>query len=72
MSEPPEDEQDGDCEDVGVALVNVRDILRNRKDVIEEDIDSMWFLYCYLTHLEIHLLFTVIKNAFSLCSKKMV
>ncbi|XP_060591570.1 protein fantom-like isoform X2 [Ruditapes philippinarum] len=41
VSEPPEDEQDGDCEDVGVALVNVRDILRNRKDVVEEDIDIL-------------------------------
>ena len=44
MSEPPEDEQEGDCEDVGVALVNVQDILRNRKDVVEEDIDSMLFI----------------------------
>ncbi|XP_060568170.1 X-linked retinitis pigmentosa GTPase regulator-interacting protein 1-like [Ruditapes philippinarum] len=31
VSEPPEDEQDRDCEDVGFALVNVRDILCNKK-----------------------------------------
>ncbi|XP_053402324.1 protein fantom-like isoform X7 [Mercenaria mercenaria] len=41
VSEPPEDDQEGDCEDVGVALVNVRDILVNRKDVVEEDIDIL-------------------------------
>ncbi|XP_052231915.1 protein fantom-like isoform X2 [Dreissena polymorpha] len=39
VSEPPEDDQDGDCEDVGVALVNVRDILKDRHDIIEKDID---------------------------------
>ena len=40
MSEPPEDDQDADCEDVGMAFVSIRDILRNRKDVLEEDVDS--------------------------------
>ena len=40
VSEPPEDDQDADCEDVGLAFVSIRDILRNRKDVIEEDVDS--------------------------------
>lgn len=42
VSEPPEDDQEGDCEDVGVALVSIRDILSNRKDVVEEDIDSKY------------------------------
>lgn len=41
VSEPPEDDQEGDCEDVGVALVSIRDILLNRKDVVEEDIDIL-------------------------------
>jgi hypothetical protein len=45
VSEPPEDEQDRDCEDVGFALVNVRDILCNRKDVVEEDIDSKFYFF---------------------------
>jgi len=40
VSEPPEDDQDGDCEDVGVAFVNIRDILTRRKDVNEQDIPS--------------------------------
>ena len=44
VSEPPEDDQDGECEDVGYAFVSVRDILRNRKDIVEEDIDSKWFI----------------------------
>ena len=40
VSEPPEDQQDADCEDVGMAFVSILDILRNRKDVIEDDVDS--------------------------------
>lgn len=39
VSEPPEDDQEGECEDVGFALVSIRDILRNRKDVIDSEID---------------------------------
>ena len=49
VSEPPEDEQDAECEDVGYAFVSIRDILRNRKDIVEEDIDSKWF--CHLMEL---------------------
>jgi len=40
VSEPPEDDQDADCEDVGVAFVNMRDILTNRKDIVDQDVDS--------------------------------
>ncbi|PVD20902.1 hypothetical protein C0Q70_19065 [Pomacea canaliculata] len=39
VSEPPEDEQDADCEDVGVAYVSVRDILKNKADLKDADID---------------------------------
>ena len=41
VSDPPEEEdQDADCEDVGVAFVNIRDILTNRKDIVDQDVDS--------------------------------
>ncbi|KAJ8302489.1 LOW QUALITY PROTEIN: hypothetical protein KUTeg_018885 [Tegillarca granosa] len=39
MFEPPEDDQEGDCEDVGVAFVSVIDILKNKKDVVDQNID---------------------------------
>ncbi|KAL4234620.1 Protein fantom [Mactra antiquata] len=39
VSEPPEDEQEGDCEDVGVAFVSVRDILLKRHDLSDQDVD---------------------------------
>ncbi|XP_076449555.1 protein fantom-like isoform X2 [Babylonia areolata] len=41
VSEPLEDDQDADCEDVGVAYVSMRDILRTKKDIIEQDIDIL-------------------------------
>ena len=38
MSEPIDpDDRDGDCEDVGVAFVSVRDIHNQRKDIIEQE-----------------------------------
>ncbi|KAK2187638.1 hypothetical protein NP493_159g03000 [Ridgeia piscesae] len=38
VSEPVDpDDRDGECEDVGVAFVSVRDILNQRKDIIEQD-----------------------------------
>ena len=40
MSEPPEDQQDLECEDVGYAFVDMREIVKEGKDVIEQDIDS--------------------------------
>ncbi|XP_077993112.1 protein fantom-like [Glandiceps talaboti] len=39
VSEPPEDHQSLDCEDVGYAYVDVKQILQDGKDVIEQDID---------------------------------
>ena len=45
MSEPPEDDQDGECEDVGVALVSIRDILMSQKDPVDEDIPSKSLLF---------------------------
>ncbi len=40
VSEPPEDMEDGDCEDVGFATVSVRDILRTGRDVVDLDVPS--------------------------------
>lgn len=38
VSEPPEDNQEAECEDVGVAFVSVRDILHQHRDIKDEDI----------------------------------
>ncbi|XP_071142880.1 X-linked retinitis pigmentosa GTPase regulator-interacting protein 1-like [Mytilus edulis] len=38
VSEPLEDDDDGECEDIGIAFVSVRDILMNHNDVIDHDI----------------------------------
>ena len=53
VSEP--DDQDADCEDVGVAFVSIPDILKKQKDVKEQDIDSKFFLQC-LWFLSLHVL----------------
>ena len=42
VSEPPEDLEDGECEDVGVSYVSIRDILKNNKDLINADVPSMY------------------------------
>ncbi|XP_038049511.1 protein fantom-like isoform X2 [Patiria miniata] len=39
VSEPLEESQDLECEDVGYAYVDVRDMLREDEDMIEQDID---------------------------------
>ncbi|XP_067905559.1 protein fantom isoform X1 [Heterodontus francisci] len=39
VSDPPEDEQDLECEDVGFAYVNLRELFQKEEDVIEQDID---------------------------------
>ncbi|KAM6195434.1 protein fantom isoform 1-T1 [Sarcoramphus papa] len=39
VSDPPEDEQDLECEDVGFAYVSLREIFRKQRDIIEQDID---------------------------------
>ncbi|XP_041078368.1 protein fantom-like [Polyodon spathula] len=39
VSDPPEDEQDMECEDVGFAFVNIRDIFQDKQGVIERSIN---------------------------------
>ncbi|KAL3860281.1 hypothetical protein ACJMK2_010423 [Sinanodonta woodiana] len=39
VSEPDEDEEDADCEDIGVVIVSIPDIFRNKKDIIDEDVN---------------------------------
>ncbi|KFQ95738.1 Protein fantom [Nipponia nippon] len=39
VSDPPEDEQDLECEDIGFAYVSLREIFQKQRDVIEQDID---------------------------------
>ncbi|XP_072727994.1 protein fantom isoform X3 [Ciconia boyciana] len=39
VSDPPEDEQDLECEDIGFTYVSLREILRKQRDIIEQDID---------------------------------
>ncbi|XP_067853984.1 protein fantom isoform X2 [Heptranchias perlo] len=39
VSDPPEDEQDLECEDIGFAYVNLRELFQKEEDVIEQDID---------------------------------
>ncbi|XP_048461845.1 protein fantom isoform X2 [Rhincodon typus] len=39
VSDPPEDEQDLECEDVGFAHVNLRELFQKEEDIIEQDID---------------------------------
>ncbi|OXB64265.1 hypothetical protein ASZ78_002980 [Callipepla squamata] len=39
VSDPPEDEQDLECEDIGFAYVSLREIFQKGQDVIERDID---------------------------------
>ncbi|XP_071899852.1 protein fantom isoform X5 [Anas platyrhynchos] len=39
VTDPPEDEQDLECEDIGFAYVSLREIFQKERDVIEQDID---------------------------------
>ncbi|XP_053846618.1 protein fantom-like isoform X3 [Vidua macroura] len=39
VSDPPEDEQDLECEDIGFAYVSLKEIFQNQRDIIEQDID---------------------------------
>ncbi|KAM8776551.1 protein fantom [Rhynchonycteris naso] len=41
VSDPPEDEQDLDCEDIGVAHVDLADLFREGRDIIEQNIDVL-------------------------------
>lgn len=40
VSDPPEDEQDLECEDIGFAYVSLKEIFRKQRDIIEQDIDG--------------------------------
>uniref|UniRef100_A0ACB8EAM3 Protein fantom n=1 Tax=Sphaerodactylus townsendi TaxID=933632 RepID=A0ACB8EAM3_9SAUR len=39
VSDPPEDEQDLECEDIGLAHVSLSKMFSRGKDIIEQDID---------------------------------
>ncbi|XP_009948338.1 PREDICTED: protein fantom [Leptosomus discolor] len=39
ISDPPADEQNLECEDIGFACVNLREIFQKQRDIIEQDID---------------------------------
>ncbi|XP_039736820.1 protein fantom isoform X2 [Pteropus medius] len=41
VSDPPEDEQDLECEDVGVAHVDLADVFQEGRDIIEQSIDVL-------------------------------
>ena len=41
VSDPPEDEQDLECEAVGIANVDLADMFREGRDIIEQSIDGM-------------------------------
>ncbi|XP_007110101.1 protein fantom isoform X4 [Physeter macrocephalus] len=41
VSDPPEDEQDLECEDIGIANVDLADIFREGRDIIEQSIDVL-------------------------------
>lgn len=40
VSEPPDDDMDAECEDIGVAFVSVKEILMSKKDVEEQNVES--------------------------------
>ena len=39
VNEPQDD--DGDCDDIGVAFVSIPDILRNGRDLTDQEVPSM-------------------------------
>ncbi|XP_054856423.1 protein fantom [Eublepharis macularius] len=41
VSDPPEDEQDLECEDIGLAYVSLSEMFQKGKDIIEQDIDVL-------------------------------
>lgn len=41
VSDPPEDEQDLECEDIGVAHLDLVDVFQKGRDIIEQDIDVL-------------------------------
>ncbi|XP_036922198.1 protein fantom isoform X2 [Sturnira hondurensis] len=41
VSDPPEDEQELECEDVGIANVDLAEVFREGRDIVEQDIDVL-------------------------------
>lgn len=41
VSDPPEDEQDLECDDIGIADVDLADMFQEGRDIIEQTIDGM-------------------------------
>lgn len=41
VSDPPEDEQDLECEDIGIANIDLADMFREGRDIIEQNIEGM-------------------------------
>lgn len=41
VSDPPEDEQDLECEDIGIAHVDLMEMFQKGRDIIEQDLDGM-------------------------------
>ena len=41
VSEPPEDKEDQDCEDVGIAKIDLRTILSTGQDIFDMTVDVM-------------------------------
>ncbi|XP_054552847.1 protein fantom isoform X2 [Talpa occidentalis] len=39
VSDPPEDEQDLECEDVGIANVDLAEVFQEGRDILEQDVD---------------------------------
>lgn len=56
VSEPPEEEEDRECEDVGVAFLRIPDILEQQQDLTETSLNSgdthtytnRWTVCCHL------------------------
>ncbi|NWY50911.1 FTM protein, partial [Chionis minor] len=49
VSDPPEDEQDLECEDIGIAYVSLREIFQKQRDIIEQDIDGKFERLLFVT-----------------------
>ncbi|XP_060079479.1 protein fantom-like isoform X2 [Ylistrum balloti] len=41
VSEPPDEDMEGDCEDVGIAWVSIKKILMNQRNITEEDVEVL-------------------------------
>lgn len=41
VSEPPEEEEEGECEEVGVAFLRIPDILEQQQDMTETSLEGV-------------------------------